>query len=138
MADALREAGWDINRVNFGGRARDYEAFVNRAAEMWYETARLIERQELILPDDEVLMAQLTSRRARANKAGKMELETKGEMKSRGLSSPDRADAVCMAVAMGSEHDYMEEYVRPSIDEIFAGIEIPDGYAASSHGIHCG
>jgi len=138
MADALREAGWDINRVNFGGRARDSDAFVNRSAEMWYETARLIEKQELILIDDEVLMAQLTSRRCRANKAGKMELETKGEMKSRGLSSPDRADAVCMAVAMGSDHDYMDTYVRPSIEEMFEGVEIPDGYESTTHGIHCG
>ena len=138
MADALSEAGWDVNRVNFGARARDPESFVNRSAEMWYETARLIERGELILPDDEVLMAQMTSRRARANKAGKLELEAKGEMKARGLSSPDRADALCLAVAMGADHDYLEEYVRPSIEEMFDGVEIPDVISHADKGFHCG
>ena len=138
MADALRDAGWAVNRINFGARARDPEKFSNLAAEMWYSTARLIEKNELILPhDDEVLMAQLTSRRCRANKSGKLELETKGEMKSRGLSSPDRADAVCMAVGLGHEHDYMQTFAKPTIEEMFSGmnLETTDG---NRRGFDCG
>ena len=138
MADALRDAGWAVNRINFGSRARDPEKFSNLAAEMWYSTARLIEKNELILPhDDEVLMAQLTSRRCRANKSGKLELETKGEMKSRGLSSPDRADAVCMAVGLGHEHDYMQTFAKPTIEEMFSGmnLETTDG---NRRGFDCG
>ncbi|NDB94292.1 MAG: hypothetical protein EB165_06600, partial [Euryarchaeota archaeon] len=77
-------------------------------------------------------------RRARANKAGKLELEAKGEMKARGLSSPDRADALCLAVAMGADHDYLEEYVRPSIEEMFDGVEIPDVISHADKGFHCG
>ena len=139
MADALRDAGWAINRINFGARPRDPEKFTNLAAEMWYETARLIEKSELLLPhDDEVLMAQLTSRRCRANKAGKLELETKGEMRARGLSSPDRADAVCMAVALGHEHDYMQRFSKPSIEEIMAGMELDVDGPDTRRGFDCG
>ena len=139
MADALRDAGWPINRINFGARPRDPEKFTNLAAEMWYETARLIEKNEIILPtDDEVLMAQLTSRRCRANKAGKLELETKGEMKARGLASPDRADAVCMSVALGHEHDYMTQFSKPTIEEIFAGMELDVEAPDSRRGFDCG
>ena len=132
MADALREAGWNIHRVNFGGRAHDHDAYTNRSAEMWFAIARLLEKCEIILPEDETLVQQLTSRRCSANKNGKLNLESKSEMKSRGLVSPDRADAVVLAVAAkGAIDDMLTEYVRPSFAEIFAhhsdGDALPDG-----------
>ena len=41
-------------------------------------------------------------------------------MKSRGLASPDRADAVILAVAAkGAIDDMLMEYVRPSMSEVF-------------------
>ena len=132
MADALREAGWNIHRINFGGRAQDSDAFVNRSVEMWFTLARLLEKCEIILPDDEVLSQQLTQRRCSASKNGKLNLESKSEMKSRGLASPDRADAVVMAVAgKGQLDDMLMEYVRPSIHDVFReanqGDDLPEG-----------
>ena len=136
MADALAEAGWPVHRVNFGGRAHDHDAYTNRSAEMWFATSRLIEKCELILPEDEVLVQQLTSRRCSANKNGKLNLESKAEMKSRGLASPDRADAVVLAIAArGAIDDMLTEYVRPSLDEIFAGQMDGD---ALPEGMHVG
>ena len=42
-------------------------------------------------------------------------------MKARGLASPDRADAVVLAVAAkGAIDDMLTEYVRPSLSEVFA------------------
>lgn len=137
MADALRDAGWDVHRIQFSGKPKQPEAFANRAAEMWYETARLVERCELILPEDEVLMMQLTSRYAKETGKGKLGLESKEEMKSRGLSSPDRADAVCMAASMGSDHDYMLKYVRPSFAEMLEGYE-GEMDDSPTQGIFCG
>ena len=55
---------------------------------------RKIERCEVILPDDPELFAQLTTRQAFPNSAGKIVLESKEQMRARGLPSPDRADAV--------------------------------------------
>ena len=94
--------------------------------------ARLLEKCEIIMPDDEVLAQQLTQRRCSANKNGKLNLESKSEMKARGLSSPDRADAVVMAVgAKGQLDDMLMEYVRPSLDEVLNGSfpedSLPDG-----------
>jgi hypothetical protein len=121
MADALREAGWNCHRVNFGGRAHDSDAYTNRSAEMWFTVSRLLDKCEIIMPDDEVLAQQLTSRRCSANKNGKLNLESKTEMKARGLASPDRADAVVLAVAAkGAIDDMLTEYVRPSLSEVFA------------------
>ena len=44
--------------------------------------------------DDRELFAQLTARRAAPNSRGLLMLESKEQMRARGLSSPDRADAV--------------------------------------------
>lgn len=48
---------------------------------------------------DEELAGQLTQIRFRVNSRGQTEVESKDEMKKRGLSSPDRADAFAIAFA---------------------------------------
>ena len=137
MADALREAGWDVHRVNFGGRAQDKEAFSNRATEMYFAMARLVEKCEVILPDnDDVLIQQLTTRRCSANKNGRLNLESKAEMKSRGLASPDRADAVVMAMTgVGAVDDLVFQYQRPSLEDV---LEIAGGDEGILPGMNVG
>jgi hypothetical protein len=54
-------------------------------------------------PEDEVLSAHLTSVKYGINSAGKVFIESKEDIKDRGLPSPDRADAAVMStVAIGS------------------------------------
>lgn len=52
---------------------------------------------DIVLPQDDDLIAQLSIRRYAVDSAGRILLETKKNMKSRGFHSPDRADAVVMA-----------------------------------------
>lgn len=87
MCDALSEAGWDVHRVNNGERAFDDRHFANRGAEIWFKAARAIELCEIILPDDDLLHSQLTTRRTKHNSKGKLQLEPKDQMRSRGLPS---------------------------------------------------
>lgn len=101
MCDALREAGWDVRRVNNGDAAFDGDKFANRAAEMWVRYARLVEMGKVVVPKDEVLHRQLTTRRLTYNSKGKLALESKDKMRERGLDSPDRADAVILAFCGG-------------------------------------
>lgn len=102
MCDALAEAGWDVNRVNFGSSAYDNDAYTNRSAEMWYGMAKKIGDSEIILPDDEELTAQLTCRRTMTNSKGKLGVESKDSMRSRGLASPDKADALALCLDGGN------------------------------------
>jgi hypothetical protein len=102
MCDALAEAGWEINRVNFGSAAFDTDAYTNRAAEMWYNMAKKIESSDIILPEDEDLTAQLTCRRTITNSKGKLGVESKDSMRARGLASPDRADALALCLSGGN------------------------------------
>lgn len=98
MCDALREAGWPIRRVNNGSPADKPDAYANKGAAIWYEGRTRIERQSIILPHDKQLLAQLTARRGWPDSKGRLQLESKEEMRGRGLSSPDRADAALGAI----------------------------------------
>jgi hypothetical protein len=95
MCDAMREAGWDINRVN-NGEASPLGEYVNVGAEIWFTSGKEIEKCAIVLPDDPdgILMEQLTSRNGTVTSKAKFQLESKEEMRKRGVSSPDRADAV--------------------------------------------
>jgi phage terminase large subunit len=90
----FRELGWPINPVNNEGPAVDSTRYPNRAAEDWHEGAVAIARGEYIIPNDEILFTQLTSRRAVPTSDGILGAESKKEMAKRGVASPDRADAV--------------------------------------------
>lgn len=52
---------------------------------------------ELILPNDDELIGQLSSRKYYMTNNGKLRVESKEAMKKRGLRSPDKADAVLLA-----------------------------------------
>jgi len=104
MCDMLREAGWDVHRVNNGERAMNDDQFTNRGSELWFSAARMIEKGLIRLYQDEALYSQLTTRRAKTNSRGKLMVEPKDEMRARGLGSPDRADAVVGAMCCGKRH----------------------------------
>lgn len=117
MCDRLAENGWPVNRVNNGSAADKPEAYANKGAEIWFEGRVQIEKGEIILPNDPELIAQLTSRRGWPDSKGRLQLESKADMRSRGLSSPDRADAVlgCMMPARAGGFDEV------SIRGVFVG-----------------
>jgi phage terminase large subunit len=94
MCDRLKENGWPVRRINNGSPAKDTASYANLGAEVWMTGVRKIERCEVILPDNPQLFAQLTTRQAFPNSRGQIMLESKEQMRARGLPSPDRADAV--------------------------------------------
>jgi phage terminase large subunit len=94
MCDALRDAGWRINRVNNGAAAERSNVYANRGAEIWFEAKRLIEERKMILPDDPVFFQQATNRRVEYTANQKLRAESKESMRNRGVASPDRADAI--------------------------------------------
>lgn len=98
MIDRLHELGWHIQRDNAGAAADQPEHYFNRSAETWFEAAKRIERGEIILPDDDQLTAQLVTRQSKPRSDGRLQLESKEDMRKRGIGSPDRADAILGAM----------------------------------------
>lgn len=101
MCDTLAAAGWPINRFDFGSAAHNTDVYVSRGAEIWDDLSTRVKRGEVVLINDPTLISQLTTRKLTYDARGRIKLETKDEMASRGLKSPDRADAVIGSFAHG-------------------------------------
>lgn len=101
--DQLRALGYNPVEVNFGHSAID-RRYRYRADEMWGKVRDNLSR--LCLPNDPELNSQLTQRQyGFMASGGRIHLETKGDMKDRGLSSPDIADALALTYAMQVSYD---------------------------------
>jgi phage terminase large subunit len=105
LMDRMAEQGYQLRRFNNGAAATRNDVYANFAAESWATVGQLIERKQIILPQDERLVAQLTSRRRLYDSRSRTRLESKADLKSRGCDSPDLADAVCGAVMMRLSQD---------------------------------
>jgi hypothetical protein len=89
--------------VNVAERAHDSNKFVSQKAEMWWTMRELIQPdsdgiQGVMLDVDRKTLAQLTGPTYKTNSAGKLQIESKVDMKKRGLNSPDRAEALLLAM----------------------------------------
>ena len=73
---------------------------------MWAVLKDLMENQEIEIEEDSETFAQLSSRKYFLASNGKLELESKKEMKKRGLDSPDRGDAAALSVYLGKIKKY--------------------------------
>jgi len=83
--------------VEVGRTAKDKEHYVNLRAEgYWSLRERFREGNIDLDPEDEDLAAQLSAIRYHSS-GGRTQIESKKEMKARGVASPDDADAVMLA-----------------------------------------
>lgn len=99
VVDQLRNLGYNATEVMFGTSAIDKRHYRYRGDEMWGRVRDNLSR--LCLPNDLELYSQLTQRQGGPEAAsGRIHLETKKDMKDRGLNSPDIADALALTYAM--------------------------------------
>jgi hypothetical protein len=105
--DRLIELGHSrslINNVNFGSKPNEIPPLdekgqpaggpANRRAELWLNMKKALEQGRFQLPDRDSLQSDLVSVGYRFRSDGKLLLESKDDMRARGLPSPDEADAV--------------------------------------------
>jgi hypothetical protein len=98
--DRLREQSVPVEGFSGAERAWRPERFANRRAEVFWALRDAMMRGQIDLdPLDEELAAQLGSLRWHRDSKGRIVIESKDEMRKRGLPSPDRADAVSMTFA---------------------------------------
>lgn len=99
VVDALSADGVDVAGINGGRAPVDKQTFGNLRAEMFWALRDRFEEGSIdIDPDDEDLAAQLCGLKYRIQpRTGLIYMESKEELRKRGLSSPDRADALALA-----------------------------------------
>lgn len=95
VVDTLRSRGFEIREVNGGLKALDDRHYFNRRVEMWDGMRKWLKAGGLI-PDDAVLRDDLTSPEYGFDMKNRWQLETKDDMRARGLPSPDAADCLSM------------------------------------------
>jgi cytidylate kinase len=83
----------------------------NKRAEIWGAMKDWLRGASL--PDDRVLKSDLTGPMKKPNSSGTIYLESKKEMRARGLASPDAADALAVTFAFPVAHrEYVEKAAR--------------------------
>jgi hypothetical protein len=96
VVDTLVSLGYDVIEVNAGVKALDERAYFNRRIEMWDGMRKWLSKGGMI-EDDQRLREGLTAPEYGFSGRGQqMQLESKEDMKARGMLSPDEADALSM------------------------------------------
>lgn len=97
VVDQLTEQGFGALDMQAGAGASDRERFANARAEWAWSMRERLEAGDLDLdPADDDLAAQLGAFKYRYNSRGQIVIESKDEMRKRGLPSPDHADAAIL------------------------------------------
>lgn len=102
VVDQLRQLGYNPVEVQFGSSPID-KRYRFRGDEIWGRMRDSL--SNLCLPQDEALKEQLTQREYGFTNTGKINLESKKDLKARGGVSPDIADALALTFAMDVPYD---------------------------------
>ena len=88
----------NVIEINFGAKATQ-KGMANMRAQMWYNLKEAL-KVGVRLPAMEDLRTDLTSLEYGYNVRNDLQLESKDDMKKRGLASPDLADALALTYAL--------------------------------------
>lgn len=96
VIDRLRQLGYDVIEVNFGGKPTDMR-FANKRAEIWHELADWV-RAGGAIPNENALKLELATPTYKFDASNRILLESKDDIKKRlpEAGSPDLADALAL------------------------------------------
>lgn len=99
IVDRLKEMHIPVIGVNSAERAEDSERYANKRAEIWYRLKEWLEDGPNRIPNDAALIADISAPSYKTHSNGSRLIESKPDMKKRGVRSPDGADALAMTFA---------------------------------------
>lgn len=99
VVDRLQEMGFScVEGVNVARSANDKEKFKNLRAELWSDMRDWFYGEMPVeIPDEDELHGELCSLGFKENSQGQLQIESKDELRARGLPSPDGADALSLS-----------------------------------------
>jgi hypothetical protein len=111
VVDRMKEQRYKVKGVNFSNKSKNMMMYGNKRAEMWGDMREWLKTASI--PKDRTLKTDLISPLMKPDSKGAIFLESKKDMKARGLASPDAADAIALTFAYPVAH---REYVdkRPN------------------------
>lgn len=122
--DRLREMGYNmVEGVNTARRAYNFDLYPNVRSELWHEMREWLAQDVPVqLPDSDELLGDLTSLGYKPDSSGRILIESKEDLRKRGIRSPDTADALALTFHMG---DYLmvdsmrTRYLPPEANGMF-------------------
>ena len=110
ILDRLTEQRYKVRGVNFGSKSSKPLMWGNKRAQMWGDMREWLKTASA--PKDRQLKADLVGPMRKPDSKGTIFLEGKKEMKSRGLASPDAADALAVTFAFPVAHREYQDRPR--------------------------
>lgn len=103
VVDRLHELGYDcVEGINVARSANDKERFKNLRAELWSDMRDwFYQDMDVEIPDEDELHSELCSLGFKENSTGQIQIESKDDLRARGLASPDGADALALTFSGG-------------------------------------
>lgn len=98
----LSDLGFNVTKVNVQESVdteEDAKRFYDKKAQYFWNIRELFQSKAISGVTDERTISQLTSIRYRPNSKGKIEIESKDDLRKRGVKSPDRAEALMLCYA---------------------------------------
>ncbi len=96
VVDRLKEQAWDVGAINVAESPKDTEHYLNLRAELYDTMKQWLKTADLLKDDDYYELANV---KYKFTSNGKLQLESKADMKKRGLPSPDIADSLMLTFA---------------------------------------
>lgn len=103
IVDRLREMGFSqVVGVNVSRSANLKDKFKNLRAELWHDMRDwLCQELPVQIPDSDELHGELCSLGYKYNSNGQLQIESKDDLRARGMPSPDCADALALSFFNG-------------------------------------
>jgi hypothetical protein len=117
ILDRLTEQRYKVRGVNFGWKSKNPAMWQNKRSEMWGAMRDWLKSASI--PQDRQLKNDLVGPMRKFNSSGSILLESKKEMKARGLASPDAADALAVTFAFPVAHrgEYNSKIERRTVSD---------------------
>ena len=103
VVDRLREHNFHfVEGINVARTANHKDKFRNLRAELWSEMRDWLTQEMTVqIPDEDVLHGDLCNLGFKYDSSGRLLIESKDDLKARGMPSPDTADALALTFYSG-------------------------------------
>jgi phage terminase large subunit len=138
VVDRGREIGLPMRGINVGESPASDGIYMRLRDELWFKGRQWFVDLACRIPKDDGLIAELVSPKYKYESSGKIKVESKDDMKKRGVKSPNKADAFLLTFAGGEimlsrrlpvAVDYnpfqvgTEHFARDVVRQEFAGLD---------------
>jgi hypothetical protein len=113
VVDRLEELGLPVRGINVAESASASIKYMRLRDELWFLGREWLEARDCRLAEDDELVGELVTAKYKIESSGKIKVESKDDMKKRGVSSPNRADAWLLTfagepVAIRDDYDHYD------------------------------